>query len=85
MPIGSLARIVDPQLGQALATLLEVTNLHQCRPQLDRALDDVHNVSHDPQQIVLKEVRLEAVEGLVQVGGENPKRRGASCALIAPS
>ena len=72
----SLLLVVDPHLRQTLAALLEVANLHQCRPQLDRTLDDAHDIIHDPQQVLLEEVGFEAVERLVQVCRKHPQRIG---------
>src|SRR5579883_375020 len=56
--------VVDFDPGQAPAVLLEVADLDQGRPQLDRPLDHRHHVVHDPQQVLLAEVRLEPVESL---------------------
>src|SRR5262245_4759578 len=46
---GSLFLILDPDLGQPFAVLLEVADLDQRRPQLNRALDDADDVVHNPQ------------------------------------
>ena len=61
-------------LRQSTPALLKVTDLHQRRPKLDRPLDNADHVVHDPQQVLLEEVRLKSIEGLVEVGGEQPQR-----------
>src|ERR1700677_2117747 len=57
-------------LRQADAVLLEVGDLDERRPELDRAFDHADHVVHDPQQVLLEKVGFKAIKGLVQVGGE---------------
>src|SRR5262245_53105237 len=62
------ALVVHPSLRQASPVFLKVADLDQCRPEFDGALDRGHHVVHGPQQVLVEEVWLEAVEGLLQVG-----------------
>src|SRR5438270_521456 len=64
-------------LWQALTALVEVAYFDQRRPQFDRTLDHADDIVHDPQQVLLEEVGLEPIEGLLQVGGEQPQRLGS--------
>ena len=70
----SLFLVLDPDLREALAALMEVADLHQRRPQLNRAFDHADDVVHDAQQVLLEEVRLEPVERLFEV-----RREQAQC------
>ena len=84
--------ILDPNLRQTFAALMKIANFHQRWPQLDRSLDHADDVVDNPQQILLKEVRLESIERLLQICGEEPKRlrpqrvlfglRGLSCTPV---
>jgi hypothetical protein len=68
--LGSLSLVVDSHLRQSLADFVEVANLYQAGPQLQRAFDDAYYLVHNSQQIVLKEVGLKRIEGFVQIGRE---------------
>src|SRR5580698_11660909 len=57
--------------------LLEVADLDQRRPQLDRRLDDGDGVVDDAQQVVLEKVRLKAIERFVEIGREQAQSVGA--------
>src|SRR5690348_15069618 len=67
-------RVLDSDLRQAFPFFLEVADFHQRRPQLNRPLDDTDDVVHNSQQVLLEEVRLETVEGLIQICGEQAQR-----------
>src|SRR5258708_1251832 len=69
--------VVDPCLRERVAAVLEVANLHERRPQLDRGLDEADDVVDDAEEILLEEVWLEAVEDLLEVGREEPQGTGA--------
>ena len=66
--------ICDEGFGQAAAPLLKIRNLHQGWPKLYGSLDDANHVIDNPQQVLLKEIGLETVECLFQVGGEEAER-----------
>src|SRR5262249_40879764 len=63
-----------PGLRQLTALLAEVAYLDERRPQLERAPDVADDVVHDPAEVLLEEVGLEAVERLLQVAGEPLQR-----------
>ena len=83
LPRGSPFLVLDPNLRQTFAALVEIANFDQRWPQLDRAFDHADDVIHDPQQILLKKVRLESIERLLQVCGEELKRLGPRRVLFA--
>src|SRR4030095_1304430 len=58
--------VATPCRRKILPVFAEVADLDQCRPQLERSPDVVYDVVHDPAQVLLEEVGLEAVEGLLQ-------------------
>ena len=57
--------------------LLEEDDFHQRRPELDGSFDHADDVVDDAHEVLLKEIRLEAAEGLMEVGGEQPQGVGA--------
>src|ERR1017187_10118985 len=69
-----LPLIRDEGFGQAVPPLLKIRNFHQGWPKLYRGFDDANHVIDNPQQVLLEEIGLEAVESLLQVGCEEPKR-----------
>ena len=69
-----LPLICDEGFGQPVPPLLKIRNLHQGWPKLYGSLDDANHVIDDPQQVLLKEIGLEAVERFLQIGGEEPER-----------
>src|SRR5262249_32447614 len=59
--------VIDLDPGQTPALLLEVADFDQSGPELDGALDRAHYVIHDAHEVLLKKVRLVAVERLLKV------------------
>ena len=56
--------------GQTGPVLVQVADLDQGRPDLERALELADHVVDDPDQVLLKEVGLEAVKRSLEVGRE---------------
>ncbi len=73
----SFLAVLDPDLREPLAVLVEVADLDERRPEFERPLDVTDHVVDDPQQVLLEEVGLEAVIRLLQVGGEQAATAGA--------
>jgi hypothetical protein len=67
-PCASSLLVFDSNLRQTFTALVEIANFYQRWPQFDRTFDHTDDVVHDPQQVLLEKVRLEAIEGLLKVG-----------------
>ncbi len=63
----SFLLIPNANLRQPLAAFMEITYFHERRPQFDRTFDVAYHVVDDSLQVLLKEIRLETVERLVQI------------------
>src|SRR5579875_2108101 len=61
------AMVTNTHGWQTSTAFLEITDLDQSRPKLNGPADYIDDVTNDPQQILMEEVRLKAIERLVQV------------------
>ncbi|WP_437989709.1 hypothetical protein [Sorangium sp. So ce145] len=65
------------RLRQSGAALLEVADLDERRPQLERALELADHVVDDADEVLLEEIGLEPVKGLLEGHGEAAQGVGA--------
>ena len=63
----SVQPVIHPYPGQSLSLFLEIANLDQRGPQLDRSLDDACYIVEDSEQVVLEEIRLKRVKRFVKI------------------
>jgi hypothetical protein len=64
---------------QALPDLLEVANFNERRPEFERGADGCDSIVNNTNQIVLEEIRLEAVKRFLKISSKEPERFRSFC------
>lgn len=72
------------QHGKPVSNLLEVADLHQSRPKLNRSPDDCNRIIHDAKKVVLKKIRFKTIECLFEIGCEQPQSIDAVLTFSRP-